>query len=221
MIKKQEFSIAQEKWHKTDIVKGFIAQTGGWDSKNKNIACIISFWKSKIHLENFMKNIHDNIFDENKQVDTYNSITVQYFSSLFNTKTNIQLFKKNIQNSQLLKISNYNFKNSKEKHYERVQDDNWFLEMKKTKNMLKGLLLKSSSKTFNYLVTTFWNNSGNHFVCKIHFKNTETDYPNPCSTPRPLYLYLYHYSVARLFLVDGKHRIILGTWCNDVFKQKY
>ncbi len=162
--KKQEFSIAQEKWHKTDIVKGFIAQTGGWDSKNKNIACIISFWKSKIHLENFMKNIHDNIFDENKQVDTYNSITVQYFSSLFNTKTNIQLFKKNIQNSQLLKISNYNFKNSKEKHYERVQDDNWFLEMKKTKNILKGLLLKSSSKTSNYLVTTFWNNSGNHNI---------------------------------------------------------
>lgn len=162
--KKQEFSIAQEKWHKTDIAKGFIAQTGGWDSKNKNIACIISFWKSKIHLENFMKNIHDNIFDENKQVDTYNSITVQYFSSLFNTKTNIQLFKKTIQNSQLLKISNYNFKNSKEKHYERVQDDNWFLEMKKTKNMLKGLLLKSSSKTSNYLVTTFWNNSENHNI---------------------------------------------------------
>ena len=30
--------------------------------------------------------------------------------------------------------------------------------------MLKVLLLKSSSKTSNYLVTTFWNNSENHNI---------------------------------------------------------
>jgi len=162
--KKQEFSIAQEKWNKTAIAKGFIAQVGGWDLKNENIACIISFWKSKSHLENFMKNIHNEILTKNKQAKTYKSITVKYFNSLLDIENNTQSITGTIQNGRLLRISNYNVKNGKEKHFEKVQNDLWFPEIKKSKGMLGGFLLKSSSKISNYLVSTFWNSPENHTI---------------------------------------------------------
>jgi len=41
--KKKQFSIAQEKWNKMAKANGFIAQTGGWNLKNTNEACIIVF----------------------------------------------------------------------------------------------------------------------------------------------------------------------------------
>ena len=162
--KKLEFSIAQEKWHKTVIAKGFIAQTGGWDSINENLACIISFWESKNHLENFMKDIHDKIFDKNKQANTYNSITVQYFNSLLDTKSNTQSLKNTIQNSKLLKTADCYVKVDKEEYYEKIQKEIWLPKMKKTKGVLEGIFSKSPSNTSHYFISTFWDNPENHTI---------------------------------------------------------
>ena len=53
---KDKFSSAQEKWNSTKPVKGFIAQTGGWNlnDDDETEACIISFWENKAALRNFM-----------------------------------------------------------------------------------------------------------------------------------------------------------------------
>ena len=77
---KQNFSEAQGKWERTSEANGFIAQTGGWDLKNKNEACIISFWESKEFLEVFMKDLHNEIIKDNKQANTYSEIFVEYFT---------------------------------------------------------------------------------------------------------------------------------------------
>lgn len=68
---RKEFSASQEKWKDTTKADGFIAQAGGWNLLNLNEACIISFWKDRESLDWFMQNLHDEIFQNNKQAATY------------------------------------------------------------------------------------------------------------------------------------------------------
>ena len=64
---KKEFSIAQEQWIETKYSEDFIGQVGGFDLNNKNIACVISFWKNEHSLKLFMENTHDKVFHNNNQ----------------------------------------------------------------------------------------------------------------------------------------------------------
>lgn len=107
---KVAFSKAQEQWYKTKNSIGFIGQIGGWDVTNKTKAHIISFWNSKSDLENFMLRFHDKIFDKNKQVLTYSSISISYFNINQNSIV-CKLLKQHIINANKIKImydaSNY------------------------------------------------------------------------------------------------------------------
>jgi len=145
------FSYAQEKWSEMIKSKGFIAQTGGWDLNNKNEACIISFWENKESLDNFMKNTHDTIFNNTKQVKTYSSIEVEYFDSLNDISDNYELLKEGIYGAKFLNIKT--LKASKDA----------FESFKKTKINNSTIILgkehiKSGSNNFEYLISTFCNN---------------------------------------------------------------
>ena len=104
----QEFSAAQQKWGHITKAEGFIAQFGGWNVKNKLEACILSVWEHKYDLENFMKNLHDQIFENNRQLETYNSINVDHFymESGMDSKEVVEMIKK----SKDLIVSDYLFK---------------------------------------------------------------------------------------------------------------
>jgi hypothetical protein len=65
---KQAFSEIQQKWSLTANSNGFIGQIGGWNILNLNEACILSFWENKESLDAFMKNIHDKIFSNNREL---------------------------------------------------------------------------------------------------------------------------------------------------------
>ncbi len=86
--KTSQFSTGQKAWNALSNAPGFIAQFGGWadvtsDNNNENeeheennenpLAVILAFWESIDAYHNFMNNIHDSIFTENKQVTTYDS----------------------------------------------------------------------------------------------------------------------------------------------------
>jgi len=77
--KTSQFSTGQKAWNALSNAPGFITQVGGWvdvtnDYNNENpLAVILAFWESIDAYHNFMENIHDNIFTENKQVTTYDS----------------------------------------------------------------------------------------------------------------------------------------------------
>ncbi len=73
------FSEAQKTWSKIKGFEGFIAQIGGWNQNDPNEAVILSFWKDKSSLDNFMDKMHDDIFYKSKQLQTYDDIIISYF----------------------------------------------------------------------------------------------------------------------------------------------
>jgi hypothetical protein len=79
---KSAFSIAQLQWSALNKIPGFIHQLGGWDLEDNSCACILAFWKDQESYTYFMDNIHDEIFESNKQVKTYDSISISLFSCL-------------------------------------------------------------------------------------------------------------------------------------------
>lgn len=160
--KKEEFSIAQEKWNKTAEANGFLAQTGGWNIKNTNEACIIAFWKNKESLQNFMTNLHDVIFTNNNQISTYSSIKVGYFNALMNMEGETNNILEAISNSKFIRIADCIVKKDKIKHFEEVQKTIWIPTMKKAKGMLGGKFSLNEKDQFNYLVSTFWDSENHH-----------------------------------------------------------
>ena len=103
-----EFSVAQQKWDQVAVAEGFIVQFGGWNVKNKLEACILSVWNHKYDLDNFMKDLHDQIFENNNQLETYNSICVDHFhvESETDSKATVEMIKK----SKDLIVFDYLFK---------------------------------------------------------------------------------------------------------------
>ena len=160
--KKQEFSLAQEKWIKSAEADGFIAQAGGWNLKNKYEACIISFWNSKEQLENFMGNLHDKIFDKNKQSETYNSIAVNHFIGKLDIERREASLSDAIQIGKLLRVTDCYLNPGKNVPFEKVQKEIWIPGMKNSEGMLIGIFSKASKNNVGYLVTSFWNSVENH-----------------------------------------------------------
>ncbi len=158
----QEFSLAQEKWIKTTSADGFIAQTGGWNLKNKTEACIISFWDSKEHLDYFMRDLHDKIFDKNKQNEAYNSIVVSHFNGKLSLKGKSTSLTNTIQISRFLRVSDCYLNPGKSEYFEKVQKEIWVSEMQNSKGMLNGVVSKEPKNNLRCLVSTFWESVENH-----------------------------------------------------------
>lgn len=156
----QQFSDAQEKWNKTIKANGFIAQAGGWDLENK--ACIISLWDNKESLDYFMKNLHNEIVDRNQQDETYDSIDITHYDSMFEIKGRSGSLGPAIKISKLLQIVNYRVKKDKMENFEKAQKDFGLSLIKQSKGMLGGILSKAVDNTPNYLMLIFWNTMVNY-----------------------------------------------------------
>lgn len=194
---RQNFSRAQEKWERTSGANGFIAQTGGWDLINKNEACIISFWKNKELYEIFMRDLHDEIINDNKQANTYNQIFVEYFTSIFIMEGAAGTLKEAIQKGNLLRIANCIVKPEKIKHFEIMQSEIWLPGMRVSKGMLGGMFSKNENNNLKYLVSTFWDNIQNHTNYshnKLPHLQEESDAANDISE------------------ITGKQILIVNTW---------
>ncbi|MEJ2617523.1 MAG: DUF4937 domain-containing protein, partial [Ignavibacteriaceae bacterium] len=158
---RQNFSKAQEKWERSSEADGFVAQTGGWNLINNNEACIISFWKSKKFLEVFMKDMHDEIAKDNKQVNTYNEIFVEHFTSIFNMEGKAATLIEAVKHGNLLRIADCIIEPGKVKHFENMQSEIWLPGMRESKGMLGGTFSKNENNYLRYLVSTLWDNIKN------------------------------------------------------------
>jgi len=69
--KVSQFSEGQKAWEILRSAPGFITQIGGWGSQKDNRAIILGFWESYTAYQNFMADIHDEIFESNNQAGTY------------------------------------------------------------------------------------------------------------------------------------------------------
>ena len=194
--KRQVFSDAQEKWKETAKVTGFIGQTGGWDLKNSTQACIISFWDSKVHLNNFMKNVHDHIFDVNKQAQTYGSIKINYFNNKLKINGNSESLSNAIKMAKLLSIEDCTVKPEKSDHFEKVRKSILIQDMNESTEFLYGTLSKSVENTPYYLVSTFWDDIVNY---KTDMNNKSPVFQKKES----LHQYIRTVKVRQIALVDS------------------
>jgi heme-degrading monooxygenase HmoA len=159
---KDAFSHAQEQWISTAEAEGFLAQVGGWNINDENEACIIAFWESQQHLVQFMANLHDQIFEENRQSATYHTISVSYFKSLLEMDGQADSLKEAVKNSSLLRIADCDVWPESIKHFEAVQRSVWLPGMQQSEGMLGGLFSNASKQPHRYLVSTFWDSAEHH-----------------------------------------------------------
>lgn len=73
------FSEAQEQWAALKDIPGFLGQVGGWSSKHPLQAGILSCWQDEASYQHFMHHLHDGIFQQSQQKETYTSISVTLF----------------------------------------------------------------------------------------------------------------------------------------------
>ncbi|EIT83699.1 antibiotic biosynthesis monooxygenase [Fictibacillus macauensis ZFHKF-1] len=76
---KHVFFEAQKQWHILSKVDGFCGQTGGWYEEDPLSAVIYAFWESADYYNDFMKHVHDEIFANAKQVQTFTKINVTLY----------------------------------------------------------------------------------------------------------------------------------------------
>lgn len=160
--KKKSFSGAQEKWKGMADSNGFLAQVGGWDIDNQNVACVIAFWETKKDLDFFMDHIHNQIFHGNKQSDTYKSITIGHFLSRMEMQRESDSLTDAVRKGRFLRIADCLVKPDRREHFERVQNEIWIPGMKSSNGMLGGLFSENTSTNNHYLVSTFWDEEENH-----------------------------------------------------------
>ncbi|MGG1575111.1 DUF4937 domain-containing protein [Fictibacillus sp. NRS-1165] len=73
------FYDSQKQWKSLSRVNGFIGQVGGWSKRHPLTASIYAFWESQGDYDFFMGEIHDQIFVQSRQGNTYSSIEVDMF----------------------------------------------------------------------------------------------------------------------------------------------
>lgn len=159
---KEAFSAAQEQWGQTAGTPGFIAQTGGWDAQDKNLACIAAFWEDEKALSRFMKDQHDDIFNRNLQKDTYHNIQVRHFNMLFEMKGSSRSLSRDIHQGEVLRVADCLVKPGREQHFETMQQQVWKPGMQSAHGMLGGCFSKLNHPERQYLVTTFWDSPEHH-----------------------------------------------------------
>lgn len=159
---KEAFSKAQEQWNQTAKAPGFIAQTGGWDATDENLACIVAFWENEVALSRFMKEQHDVIFNRNKQKDTYDNIEIRHFNTLFDMEGNAGSLPEVIWQGNVLRVADCLVKPGREVHFETMQQDVWKPGMQSAAGMLGGYFSRINNAERRYLVTTFWDNEESH-----------------------------------------------------------
>ncbi|SNZ15567.1 protein of unknown function [Terribacillus aidingensis] len=78
--KKDIFSLGQAAWSQLNTIPGFVGQIGGWDTKDKHIAHLISLWKDTESYQYFMHNVHDEIYENSPQAPFIQNIEVETYA---------------------------------------------------------------------------------------------------------------------------------------------
>ena len=154
-LKKQEFSNAQEKWGRTADSPGFIAQAGGWDLDDENKACIISLWKNKVYLNNFMENFHDKIIEENKQSITYEKISVGFFNKIGKEEGKDESISEVIRDCKFLRVTEFYFSPGSVEDADKIQTKVLPTGISESKEMPGEIILKDENNNLRYLNLTF------------------------------------------------------------------
>lgn len=154
------FSNAQCSWSKVKNVDGFLGQIGGWDKHNQCVAGIISFWKDNHSYKNFMENIHDEIFENSNQRNTYSKISTNIYEKLSNiSSADMTNF---LSKGEILRVADCLIVPGTETYFEKMQQEVWNKGMSESNGMLSGVFCKDKNDNERYLVASIWKDESLH-----------------------------------------------------------
>jgi len=157
--KKGLFSEAQEKWGGLQNLEGFYGQFGGW---NEDEACIFTVWGNMDTYQKFMNEMHDPIFHNSNQKDTYLSCKIELFQTLFDMKATS--FTNALVKNLFVRVAVCDVKRGREENFLHIQETIWNKGMEKSEGMLGGVVGRSLKNSNRYVVLSFWENEMSHHV---------------------------------------------------------
>lgn len=150
------FSKYQEQWQPLNQITGFLGQVGGWSIKNQFTACIVSFWQSKDDYDYFMDYVHDDIFLNMDQSNTYTAIDVELFNTVFEIPGVEENIISVLKESHFIRTALCDVKDGRTSRFIEIQRSVWNPGLKMTGKML-GREFSSSLKADNrFFVFTGW-----------------------------------------------------------------
>jgi len=158
----EEFSEAQQMWGSIRHLPGFLSQFGGWDTRNADSACIMGMWEDDFSYQNFMTNYHNEIIDENKQEQSYESLTTSFYHDILEIPGNSTTSGEALDKSSWIRIAECVVKPNKVEHFFQAQKDIWNLGMAQVEGMHGGYFCKNTTQDNSYLVLSFWKDRESH-----------------------------------------------------------
>ncbi|MEN1936066.1 DUF4937 domain-containing protein [Paenibacillus sp. 102] len=155
--KKGLFSEAQEKWRGLQNLEGFHGQLGGW---NEDEACVFTVWENMNTYQKFMNEMHDPIFHNSNQKDTYVSCEIELFQTLFDIKATS--FTNVLAKTPFVRAAVCDVKRGREENFLHIQETVWNKGMEKSEGMLGGVVGRSLKNFNRYVVLSFWENEMSH-----------------------------------------------------------
>ena len=171
---RRPFSIAQQAWHKTAVSTGFVGQLGGWQQNSSstvdqatNQSIILATWQNHQSLEHFMTHLHDDIYEQSAQKNTYLNCQIAFLSQLFIMPSEQGLESTASDQPALMRMADCEVLPGRAEHFIDVQKNIWGPAMAQAKGMMGGYFWQFADtqrikQNNRFLVTTFWKNQHCH-----------------------------------------------------------
>jgi heme-degrading monooxygenase HmoA len=157
------FSFAQSKWKGLSKVSGFLGQLGGWDLKSPGDACVIGFWQDGAAYRSFMQNDHDRIFEDSKQVQTYDAIEVALLQPVLPMSGSRPSMISSLGEAKVIRVADCLVQKERVSHFLEAQKKVWLPGMGDAPGMLAGYFNRTLVENIErYVVITIWESDEQH-----------------------------------------------------------
>lgn len=178
---RRPFSIAQQAWQKTALSPGFVSQLGGWKqhtsssvhhsiNPSENQSIILATWQNRQSLESFMTHLHDDIYEQNAQKNTYLNCKIEFLNQLFTMPSERGNEPAVTDKPALMRMADCEVLPGRVEHFIDVQKNVWGPAMAQAQGMMGGHFWQfvghdsdqNNQQTNRFLVTTFWKDQRCH-----------------------------------------------------------
>lgn len=158
------FSHGQLRWDALRAVDGFIGQLGGWNTTDVSQAVILGFWQGADAYENFMQNIHNDIYKDSDQHSTIQASTLSLWCEPMTIPGSLPSIAAALPVARLLRIAQCEVHPGRVDHFEKMQKTVWNPGMGGADGCLIGLFTRCVSRPGHYLVASLWASREDHEV---------------------------------------------------------
>ncbi|MYL30403.1 DUF4937 domain-containing protein [Halobacillus halophilus] len=158
--KREAFSRAQALWSRLRDIPGFLGQAGGWSKKHPCRAFILTFWKDRHVYDSFMKNDHDEMFQQSGQAQTYEKMDVQLYETLYNIKGAVPA--DILEEGAFLRLAFTRVKKESVPRFHEAQENVWNPGMASSLGMTGGFFAGHTESECCYLILSSWADESFH-----------------------------------------------------------